>query len=47
MISFDNAQSFAAKAAYTAKAGLGGVAIWEIGSDYKDILIDAARSQLS
>ncbi|KIY73978.1 glycoside hydrolase family 18 protein [Cylindrobasidium torrendii FP15055 ss-10] len=47
MISFDNAQSFAAKAAYTSKAGLGGVAIWEIGSDYKDILIDAARSELS
>jgi len=41
MISFDNAQSFAAKGKYIKDAGLRGFALWEAASDYNNILIDA------
>ncbi|KAJ3776694.1 endochitinase [Lentinula raphanica] len=44
MISFDNAQSFAAKGSFIQNYGLGGFAMWEAGGDSNDILLDAIRS---
>ncbi|KAF9227060.1 glycoside hydrolase family 18 protein [Gyrodon lividus] len=44
MISFDNAQSFAAKGNYIKETGLGGFAMWEAGGDYNDILLDSIAS---
>ncbi|KAH7905380.1 glycoside hydrolase family 18 protein [Hygrophoropsis aurantiaca] len=44
MVSFDNAQSFAAKGNYIKKAGLRGFAMWEAGGDRKDILLNSIRS---
>ena len=44
MVSFDNAQSFAAKGNYIKEAGLRGFAMWEAGGDYHDILLDSIRS---
>jgi len=41
MISFDDAQSFAAKGQYIKETGLRGFAMWEAGGDYNDILLDA------
>ena len=41
MISFDNAQSFAAKGQYIEETGLRGFEMWEAGGDYNDILLDA------
>lgn len=43
MISFDNAQSFAAKGSYIEDIGLRGFAMWEAGGDYNDILLDSIR----
>ncbi|KIY64510.1 glycoside hydrolase [Cylindrobasidium torrendii FP15055 ss-10] len=43
MISFDNAQSFAAKGQFARDSGLAGYALWEVGGDYNSILVSAAR----
>jgi chitinase len=44
MISFDNAESFAAKGEYIKNAGLHGFAMWEAGGDYDNILLDSLIS---
>ncbi|KAF8915473.1 chitinase [Mucidula mucida] len=44
MVSFDNAESFAAKGNFISENGLGGFAMWEAGGDYKDILLDSILS---
>ena len=41
MISFGNAQSFAAKGQYIKETRLCCFATWEAGGDYNDILLDA------
>jgi chitinase len=41
MVSFDNAESFAAKGSFIKEAGLRGFAMWEAGGDYQDILLDS------
>ncbi|KAH8101852.1 glycoside hydrolase [Cristinia sonorae] len=41
MVSFDNAQSFAAKGQFINEAGLLGFAMWEAAGDSNDILLDA------
>ncbi|KAF7352493.1 Glycoside hydrolase family 18 protein [Mycena venus] len=43
VISFDNAQSFAAKGIYIKSKGLGGFSMWEAGGDSNDILLDSIR----
>jgi len=43
MISFDNADSFAAKGSYIRETGLRGFSIWEVGGDYDGILLDSIR----
>ncbi|KAI0053357.1 glycoside hydrolase family 18 protein [Auriscalpium vulgare] len=43
-VSYDDAQSFAAKGAFINSTGLRGFAMWEAGGDYKDILLDSIRS---
>lgn len=43
MVSFDDAQSFAAKGDFIKKTGLRGFAMWEAGGDYNDILLDSIR----
>ncbi|KIK76578.1 glycoside hydrolase family 18 protein, partial [Paxillus rubicundulus Ve08.2h10] len=43
MISFDNADSFAAKGSYIKDTGLRGFAMWEAAGDYDDILLDSIR----
>lgn len=43
-VSYDNAQSVAAKGQYIMDNSLGGFATWEIGGDYDDILINSVRS---
>ena len=43
MISFDNAQSFAAKGNYIKETGLRGFSMWETGGDYNGILLDSIR----
>ncbi|KAJ2913290.1 hypothetical protein MD484_g7133, partial [Candolleomyces efflorescens] len=44
MVSFDNAQSFAAKGSFIRSTGLKGFALWEAGGDYNNILINSIRS---
>ncbi|KAF8444899.1 glycoside hydrolase family 18 protein [Boletus edulis BED1] len=44
MVSFDNAQSFAAKGSYIKETGLRGFAMWEAGGDYKNILLNSIRT---
>lgn len=41
MISFDNAQSFAAKGKFIKETGIRGFAMWEAGGDFNDILLDS------
>jgi len=43
-ISYDNAESFAAKGNFINITGLAGFAIWEAGGDYKDVLLDSITS---
>ncbi|KAH9482515.1 Chitinase A1 [Psilocybe cubensis] len=43
MVSFDNAQSFAAKGNFIREANLRGFATWEAGGDFNDILLDSIR----
>lgn len=42
-VSYDNAQSFAAKGQYILDTGLHGFAMWEAGGDYDNILVDSIR----
>ncbi|KAF8598081.1 glycoside hydrolase [Ceratobasidium sp. AG-I] len=44
MVSYDDAASFAAKGAFIKSLGLRGFAMWELGGDYNDILVDSIRS---
>ncbi|KAF5388342.1 hypothetical protein D9615_000636 [Tricholomella constricta] len=44
MVSFDNAQSFAAKGNFIKKNALRGFAMWEAGGDHKNILINSIRT---
>lgn len=46
MISYDNAQSFAAKGQFITDMGLAGFAMWEAGGDYNSILLDAIREKV-
>lgn len=41
MISFDNAESYAAKGSYVKNAGLRGFSMWEAGGDYNNMLLDS------
>ncbi|KAI0777381.1 glycoside hydrolase [Trametes elegans] len=41
MVSYDDAQSFAAKGRFINDAGLRGFAMWEAAGDYQDTLLDA------
>ncbi|KAF9567358.1 chitinase [Agrocybe pediades] len=43
MVSFDNAQSFAAKGKFIKDTKLRGFATWEAGGDFNDILLDSIR----
>ncbi|KAL4067683.1 glycoside hydrolase family 18 protein [Scleroderma yunnanense] len=43
MISYDNAESFAAKGQYISSEGLLGFSMWEEGGDHNDILLDSIR----
>jgi chitinase len=43
MISFDNAESFAAKGNFIQEYGLAGFAMWEAGGDSNNILLDSIR----
>ena len=43
MVSFDDAQSFAAKGSYIKSTGLRGFSMWEAGGDYQDTLLDSIR----
>ncbi|KAF9232667.1 chitinase [Melanogaster broomeanus] len=47
MVSFDNAESFAAKGTYIKETGLRGFAMWEAGGDYQDILLDSIISTIA
>ncbi|KAG1739311.1 glycoside hydrolase family 18 protein [Suillus lakei] len=44
MISYDNAESFAAKGTFIKNTGLLGYAMWQAGGDYDNILVDAINS---
>ncbi|KAF9481870.1 glycoside hydrolase family 18 protein [Pholiota conissans] len=44
MVSFDNAQSFAAKGKFIKNTGLRGFAMWEAGGDFKDTLLNSIRT---
>ncbi|CAA7260106.1 unnamed protein product [Cyclocybe aegerita] len=46
MVSFDDAQSFAAKGNFIKANELRGFAIWQAGGDYNDILLDAIKSTM-
>lgn len=43
MVSFDNAQSFAAKGKFIKSKGLRGFSMWEAGGDSNNILINSIR----
>ena len=41
MVSFDDADAFAAKGGFIKSSGLRGFAMWQTGSDPKDILLNS------
>ncbi|KAI0047940.1 glycoside hydrolase family 18 protein [Auriscalpium vulgare] len=43
-VSYDDAQSLAAKGSFIKTMGLRGFSMWETGGDYKDTLLDSVRS---
>lgn len=43
MVSFDNAQSFAAKGSFIKSKGLRGFSMWETGGDSDNILVTSVR----
>ncbi|EMD34757.1 glycoside hydrolase family 18 protein [Gelatoporia subvermispora B] len=46
MVSYDDAQSFAAKGQFINSAGLKGFAMWEAGGDFNDILLDSITNAI-
>ncbi|KAG1815160.1 glycoside hydrolase family 18 protein [Suillus subaureus] len=47
MVAYDNAQSFTAKGKFIAQSGLAGFALWEMGGDYNNILLNAINGAIS
>lgn len=47
MVAYDNAQSFTAKGNFIKQSGLAGYALWEMGSDYNNILLNAINGAIS
>ncbi|TCD65196.1 hypothetical protein EIP91_002982 [Steccherinum ochraceum] len=47
MVSYDNAQSFAAKGDFIKQSGLRGFAMWEAAGDSNDILLDSIMGAIS
>lgn len=47
MVAYDNAQSFTAKGNFIKQAGLAGFALWEMGGDYNNILLNAINGAIS
>lgn len=47
MVSFDDAQAFNAKGGFIKSSGLRGFALWQAGSDSKDILLDSILGGIS
>ncbi|KIP07396.1 glycoside hydrolase family 18 protein [Phlebiopsis gigantea 11061_1 CR5-6] len=47
MVSYDDAQSFAAKGQFIQQSGLLGFAMWEAAGDYEDMLLDAISDGMS
>ena len=47
MVSFDNAQSFAAKGNYIKETGLRGFAMWEAGGDYNNLLLTSITQSVA
>lgn len=41
MVSYDDPQSFAAKGKFIIEQGLYGYAMWDIGGDYNNLLVDS------
>lgn len=46
-IAYDDVESFTAKGAYIKSAKLGGFAMWEVGADSQDILLDSIRKTMN
>ncbi|KAG6832174.1 hypothetical protein H0H92_004905 [Tricholoma furcatifolium] len=46
MVSYDNAKSFAAKGSFIKDKALGGFAMWEVGGDHNNILINSIRNSV-
>ncbi|THU89045.1 glycoside hydrolase [Dendrothele bispora CBS 962.96] len=44
MISFDDPQSWTAKGEFISDEGLAGFAVWQVGGDHNDLLLDAIRT---
>jgi chitinase len=42
-LSYDDAESITIKGEYIVSTGMKGFAVWELGGDYKNIIVDAAR----
>ncbi|KAG1868473.1 glycoside hydrolase family 18 protein [Suillus subluteus] len=47
MVAYDNAQSFTAKGNFITQSGLAGFALWEMGGDYNNILLNAINGAIS
>lgn len=47
IVAYDNAQSFTAKGNFIKQTGLAGFALWEMGSDYNNILLNAINGAIS
>lgn len=47
MVAYDNAQSFTAKGKFITQSGLAGFAMWEMGGDYNNILLNAINGAIS
>ncbi|KAG2053151.1 glycoside hydrolase [Suillus hirtellus] len=47
MVAYDDAQSFTAKGKFIKQAGLAGFALWEVGGDYNNILLNAINGAIS
>lgn len=46
MVSYDDIPAFQAKGRFINAKGLRGFAMWEIGGDYKDQLVDAITGSM-
>ncbi|THU95533.1 glycoside hydrolase [Dendrothele bispora CBS 962.96] len=47
MVSYDDSRSFTAKGSFIASTGLAGFAMWEVGGDVNDILLDSIRNAIT